>query len=148
MTTLWVVNIHYSHSGKIHINTKSIKVLTYVEIVLLCTIIRSWIGNLLWRIGNTESSTQSFCLQKVNMWLFKLSFSHYWLRKKMNKILHIILISLFSFTIISCSKKDSSSSSSTTTSTTTTDDDTSTTTPLLPTSVAFGNAQFGNVKFQ
>ena len=36
----------------------------------------------------------------------------------MNKILHIILISLFSLTIISCAKKSSSSSSDTTTTTT------------------------------
>ena len=36
----------------------------------------------------------------------------------MNKILHIILISLFSLTIISCAEKEESSSSSTTTTTT------------------------------
>ena len=35
------------------------------------------------------------------------------LRKKMNKVLYIILISLFSLTIISCAKEDDSSSSST-----------------------------------
>jgi len=38
----------------------------------------------------------------------------------MNKILYIILISLFSLTIISCAKKSSTSSSSTTTNNTTT----------------------------
>ena len=131
-----------------------------VNIGRLYAITRDWFDNLLWRIGNTESSTQSFCLQKVNMWLFKLSFSHYWLRKKMNKILHIILISLFSLTIISCAKKSSTSSSSTT-------DDTSTTTTTITsettvagviyrsisvkkknTNLNFDNAQFGNVKFQ
>ena len=79
----------------------------------------------------------------------------------MNKILHIILISLFSITIISCAKKSSTSSNDTTT----TDDDTTTTTTTSETTVAgviyrsisvkkknknlnFDNAQFGNVKFQ
>ena len=38
----------------------------------------------------------------------------------MKKILHVILISLFSLTIISCAKKSSTSSSSTTTDNTTT----------------------------
>jgi len=38
----------------------------------------------------------------------------------MNKVLYIILISLFSLTIISCAKKSSTSSSSTTTDNTTT----------------------------
>ena len=38
----------------------------------------------------------------------------------MKKILHIILISLFSLTVISCAKKSSTSSSSTTTDNTTT----------------------------
>ena len=47
----------------------------------------------------------------MNMGLFKLS-SIYYKRWKMKKILHIILISLFCLTVISCSKKDSSSSSS------------------------------------
>ena len=46
----------------------------------------------------------------------------------MNKILHIILISLFSFTIITCAKKSSTSSSSTTDNTTTTTD---TTAPVI-----------------
>ena len=82
------------------------------------------------------------------------------LRKKMNKVLYIILISLFSFTVITCAKKSSTSSSSTTDDTTTT-----TTTITSETTVAgviyrsisvkkknknlnFDNAQFGNVKFQ
>ena len=82
----------------------------------------------------------------------------------MNKILHIILISLFSLTIISCAKKSSDDSSSSTTSTAT-EDDTTTTTTTSETTVAgviyrsisvkkkntnlnFDNAQFGNVKFQ
>ena len=38
----------------------------------------------------------------------------------MKKILHVILISLFSLTVISCAKKSSTSSSSTTTDNTTT----------------------------
>ena len=38
----------------------------------------------------------------------------------MNKVLYIILISLFSLTVISCAKKSSTSSSSTTTDNTTT----------------------------
>jgi hypothetical protein len=65
----------------------------------------------------------------------------------MNKVLYIILISLFSLTIYSCSSSSDGGSSSTTS---TTDDTTTTTTTLvtLPVSVAFGNAQFGNVKFQ
>jgi len=42
----------------------------------------------------------------------------------MKKVLHIILISLFSLTIISCAKKSSTSSSSTTTDNTTTTTDT------------------------
>ena len=42
----------------------------------------------------------------------------------MNKVLYIILISLFSLTIISCAKKSSTSSSSTTTDNTTTTTDT------------------------
>jgi len=37
--------------------------------------------------------------------------------KKMNKVLYIILISLFSLTVISCAEKEESSSSSTTTTT-------------------------------
>ena len=82
----------------------------------------------------------------------------------MNKILHIILISLFSLTVISCAKKSSDDSSSSTTSTAT-EDDTTTTTTTSETTVAgviyrsisvkmknknlnFDNAQFGNVKFQ
>ena len=44
----------------------------------------------------------------------------------MNKVLYIILISLFSLTVISCAKKSSTSSSSTTTDNTTTTDDTTT----------------------
>jgi hypothetical protein len=65
----------------------------------------------------------------------------------MNKVLYIILISLFSLTIYSCSSSSDGGSSSTTS---TTDDTTTTTTTLvtIPVSVAFGNAQFGNVKFQ
>ena len=65
----------------------------------------------------------------------------------MNKVLYTILISLFSLTIYSCSSSSDGGSSSTTS---TTDDTTTTTTTLLtlPVSVAFGNAQFGNVKFQ
>ena len=65
----------------------------------------------------------------------------------MNKVLSKILISLFSFTVISCSSSSDGGSSSTTS---TTDDTTTTTTTLvtIPVSVAFGNAQFGNVKFQ
>jgi hypothetical protein len=61
--------------------------------------------------------------------------------------LYIILISLFSLTIYSCSSSSDGGSSATTS---TTDDTTTTTTTLvtLPVSVAFGNAQFGNVKFQ
>ena len=82
----------------------------------------------------------------------------------MNKILHIILISLFSFTIISCAKQDDAATT-TTDDTTTSDDDTTTTTTTSETTVAgviyrsisvkkknknlnFDNAQFGNVKFQ
>ena len=82
----------------------------------------------------------------------------------MNKILYIILISLFSLTIISCAKKSSDDSSSSTTSTAT-EDDTTTTTTTSETTLAgvnyksiivkkknknlnFDNAQFGDVKFQ
>ena len=63
--------------------------------------------------------------KNMNMWLFKLISSHYWWRKKMNKVLYIILISLFSLTVISCSS--SSDGGSSTTSTTTTD----TTAPVI-----------------
>ena len=65
----------------------------------------------------------------------------------MKKVLYIILISLFSLTIYSCSSSSDGGSSATTS---TTDDTTTTTTTLvtIPVSVAFGNAQFGNVKFQ
>ena len=65
----------------------------------------------------------------------------------MNKVLYIVLISIFSLTIYSCSSSSDGGSSATTS---TTDDTTTTTTTLvtLPVSVAFGNAQFGNVKFQ
>ncbi len=82
----------------------------------------------------------------------------------MKKVLHIILISLFSLTIISCAKTSSDDSSSSTTSTAT-EDDTTTTTTTSQTTVAgviyrsisvkkknknqnFDNAQFGDVKFQ
>ena len=82
----------------------------------------------------------------------------------MKKVLHIILISLFSLTIISCAKTSSDDSSSSTTSTAT-EDDTATTTTTSETTVAgviyrsisvkkknknqnFDNAQFGDVKFQ
>ena len=82
----------------------------------------------------------------------------------MKKVLHIILISLFSLTIISCAKTSSDDSSSSTTSTAT-EDDTTTTTTTSETTVAgviyrsisvkkknknqnFDNAQFGEVKFQ
>jgi len=54
-------------------------------------------------------------------WMFQTYSLYYWWRKKMNKVLNIILISLFSLTVISCAKKSSTSSSSTT-------DDTNTTT--------------------
>ena len=65
----------------------------------------------------------------------------------MNKVLYIVLISIFSLTIYSCSSSSDGGSSETTS---TTDDTTTTTTTLvtIPVSVAFGNAQFGNVKFQ
>ena len=83
----------------------------------------------------------------------------------MNKILHIILISLFSLTIISCAKTSSDDSKTTTDDTTTSDDDTTTTTTTSETTVAgviyrsisvkkknknlnFDNAQFGDDKFQ
>ena len=45
----------------------------------------------------------------------------------MNKVFHIILISLFSFTVISCSDKEESSSSSSSSGTTTTTTDETTT---------------------
>ena len=66
----------------------------------------------------------------------------------MRNILIILSIFLFSLTIYSCSS--SSDGGSSTTSTATEDDTTTTTTTLvtIPVSVAFGNAQFGNVKFQ
>ena len=51
----------------------------------------------------------------------------------MNKILYIILISLFSLTIISCAKKSSDDSKTTTDDTTTSDDDTTTTTTTTTT---------------
>ena len=83
----------------------------------------------------------------------------------MNKVLYIILISLFSLTVFSCAKKSSDDSKTTTDDTTTSDDDTTTTTTTSETTVAgviyrsisvkkkntnlnFDNAQFGNVKFQ
>ena len=83
----------------------------------------------------------------------------------MNKVLYIILIFLFSLTIISCAKTSSDDSKTTTDDTTTSDDDTTTTTTTSETTVAgviyrsisvkkkntnlnFDNAQFGNVKFQ
>ena len=52
----------------------------------------------------------------------------------MNKILHIILISLFSFTIITCAKKSSTSSSSTSDDTNTTSSSTSSWTKQIGTS--------------
>ena len=54
----------------------------------------------------------------------------------MNKIIHIILISLFSLTVISCAKKSSDDSKTTTDDTTTSDDDTTTTTITLSTTLA------------
>ena len=51
----------------------------------------------------------------------------------MNKVLYIILISLFSLTIISCAKKSSDDSKTTTDDTTTSDDDTTTTTTTTTT---------------
>ena len=120
------------YSCKTPPNSKII-VLTTVNIGVPFAITMDWIDNLLCRFSNSGFSNQSFCLQKVNMWLFKLSFSHYWLRKKMNKVLYIILISLFSLTIISCAKKSSDDSKTTTDDTTTSDDDTTTTTTTTTT---------------
>ena len=91
-----------------------------VEIGLQWAIIMGWIDNLLCRFSNFGLSTQSFWLHNMNMWLFKLISSHYRWSTKMNKVLYIILISLFSLTVISCAKKSSTSSSSTTTDNTTT----------------------------
>ena len=54
----------------------------------------------------------------------------------MNKVLYIIIISLFSLTIISCAKKSSDDSKTTTDATTTSDDDTTTTTITLSTTLA------------
>ena len=54
------------------------------------------------------------------------------MRKKLNKILHIILISLFSLTFISCAKKSSDDSSSSTDNTTTTTTTTTTTSNTCP----------------
>ena len=54
----------------------------------------------------------------------------------MKKILLIILISLFSLTVISCAKKSSDDSKTTTDDTTTSDDDTTTTTITLSTTLA------------
>ena len=51
----------------------------------------------------------------------------------MNKVLYIILISLFSLTIISCAKTSSDDSKTTTDDTTTSDDDTTTTTTTTTT---------------
>ena len=79
-----------------------------VDIGLYSANIRDWIDNLLWKFSNSGFSTQSFWFQNMNMWLFKLNSSHYWWRKKMNKVLYIIFISLFSFTIFSCSSSDDS----------------------------------------
>ena len=56
----------------------------------------------------------------------------------MNKVLYIILISLFSLTIISCAKKSSDDSSSSTTSTATEDDTTTTTTNTTTTDTVTG----------
>ena len=67
----------------------------------------------------------------------------------MNKVLYIILISIFSLTIISCkSSSDDGGSSATTSTTDNTTTTTTTTTTTVATSVAFGNAQLGNVKLQ
>ena len=68
----------------------------------------------------------------------------------MNKVFYIIFISVFSLAVISCGSSSSSSGGGSSTTSTTDDDTTTTTTTLvtLPVSVAFGNAQFGNVKFQ
>ena len=60
----------------------------------------------------------------------------------MSKILHILLVLLFSLTIISCGSDDGGSSASTDNSSSTT------TTTSTSTSVAFGNAKFGDAKFQ
>ena len=54
----------------------------------------------------------------------------------MNKVLYIILISLFSLTILSCAKKSSDDSKTTTDDTITSDDDTTTTTITLSTTLA------------
>ena len=83
-----------------------------VEIGLQFANIRDWIDNLLCRFSKFVFPTQSFWFQNMNMWLFKLISSHYRWSTKMNKILYIILISLFSLTIISCAKKSNTSSSS------------------------------------
>ena len=87
-----------------------------VDIGLQFAIIWDWIDNLLCRFSNSGFSTQSFWFQNMNMWLFKLISSHYWWRKKMNKVLYIILISLFSFIIFSCSEKDEHTTTTDTTS--------------------------------
>ena len=59
----------------------------------------------------------------------------------MNRILHIVLISLISFTVITCAKKDGSSSSEET-------DTSSSQSVTVSSSVAFGNAKFGDAKFE
>ena len=75
----------------------------------------------------------------------------------MNKVLYIILISLFSLTIISCAKKSSDDSKTTTDDTTTTTTSETTVAGVIYRSISvkkknknlnFDNAQFGNVKFQ
>ena len=63
---------------------------------------------------------------------FQTYFLSLLVKEKMNKILHIILISLFSLTIISCAKQDDAATT-TTDDTTTSDDDTTTTTTTTTT---------------
>ena len=62
----------------------------------------------------------------------------------MNKVLYIILISLLSLTIISCSSSSDDGSSTTSDNTTTTDDDTTTTTDTTPPTVSSSSPSDGD----
>ena len=117
-----------------------------VNISVVFTVIMGWIDNLLCRFSNSGFSTQSFWFQNMNMWLFKLISSHYWWRRKMNKVLYIILISVFSITIYSCSSSSDSGSSTTST---TTDDDTTTddNSTSTSTTAVFGTSLFNSSYF-
>ena len=66
------------------------------------------------QIHNSVFPTQSVWFQNMNKRLFKFDINSCDLDDKMKKILHVILISLLSFTVVSCAKKDEAETDSAT----------------------------------